>query len=33
MLPNDRFCLVEFVQGDSPRQFLEDAEALKNICS
>jgi hypothetical protein len=31
-LPGDRFCLLEFVKGDSPDQFLEDAEALKIIC-
>lgn len=31
-LPGDRFCLLEFVRGDSPIQFLEDAEALKSFC-
>lgn len=31
-LPGDRFCLLEFVRGDSPLQFLEDAQALKKIC-
>lgn len=29
----NRFCLIEFVKGDFPDQFLEDAEALKIICS
>jgi 3-dehydroshikimate dehydratase len=31
-LPGERFCLIEFTKGDSPGQFLEDAEALKIIC-
>jgi 3-dehydroshikimate dehydratase len=31
-LPGERFCLLEFVKGDSPGQFFEDAEALKIIC-
>lgn len=31
--PGDRFCLIEFVKGNFPDQFLEDAEALKIICS
>lgn len=33
LLPDERFCLLEFVKDDSPRQFLEDADALKIICS
>jgi 3-dehydroshikimate dehydratase len=32
-LPGERFCLIEFTKGDSPGQFLEDAEALKIICA
>jgi 3-dehydroshikimate dehydratase len=32
-LPGERFGLIEFVKGDSPDQFLEDAEALKKIFS
>ena len=32
-LPGNRFCLIEFVRGDSPLQFLEDAQALKKICA
>lgn len=32
-LPGDHYCLIEFVKGDSSTQFLEDAEALKIICS
>jgi 3-dehydroshikimate dehydratase len=31
-LPGDRFCLIEFVTGDSSEQFLEDAKYLKSIC-
>ena len=31
-LPGDRYCLIEFVSGDSTDQFLEDAKYLKNIC-
>lgn len=31
-LSGERFCLLEFVRGDSTFQFLEDAEVLKNIC-
>ncbi len=32
-LPGDRYCLLEFVKGDSPHQFLKDARALKIICA
>jgi sugar phosphate isomerase/epimerase len=31
-LPGDRYCLIEFVTGDSSDQFLEDAKFLKSIC-
>jgi len=27
----DRYCMIEFVKGDDPEQFLKDAEALKQI--
>jgi sugar phosphate isomerase/epimerase len=30
-LPGDRFLLLEFVKGDSPSQFLEDAETLRKF--
>ena len=32
-LPGDRYCLIEFVAGDSRDQFLEDGKFLKSICS
>ncbi|MCX6083255.1 MAG: TIM barrel protein [Chloroflexi bacterium] len=31
-IPGDRFCMLEFVKGNSTSQFFEDAEALKSIC-
>ena len=32
-IPGDRFFMLEFVKGNSPDQFFEDAEALRSICN
>jgi 3-dehydroshikimate dehydratase len=31
-VPGDRYCLLEFVKGESVNQFLEDAQALIRFC-
>ncbi len=32
-LEGTRYCMIEFVKGDTPEQFIEDAKALKKIVS
>jgi 3-dehydroshikimate dehydratase len=31
-VPGNRYCLIEFVAGESADQFLEDAQSLRRIC-